>query len=454
MHTPNVMSLGASRRGQARAVLVATAALLTGVLGSAPAYAAPAKVTLTYILHWNKAQAAPLAKAIGKYEKLHPNVTIELDEVTYADLLSDIETQGSSPSGPAIAGVYDLWLPTLVQHRYAAPAPRAYAANIKANYAKGVTSAATVGGTLYGYPQEVDVYALDYNKALFKQAGISGPPKNWDELLSDAAKLTKKSPSGSFIRQGFELINSWDSGVVHPWLSLVDSDGGAMISASHKALLTSSADEAVTNLYSQMVTKGYTSPPMGTMNANGLGPWLNSFTSQKSAMVIMANWWESDLQQAMGKNFANVGVAPIPVGPAGKASHSVFYEFLDIVNRDVPKAEQKAAWAFLKWVNGPTSGANGSSAMGDALMGFGAFPSRTSDLNAHKAQLSSPFESAYVKTIQSSVPFPVVLGGQQITDEVQKDIEAVEYKQLSPKAAMSAAQSQASALLNEYYGAS
>ena len=50
--------------------------------------------------------------------------------------------------------------------------------------------AATSDGALYGVPNEIDVYALNYNKPLFKAAGIDGPPKTWDELIADAKELT------------------------------------------------------------------------------------------------------------------------------------------------------------------------------------------------------------------------------------------------------------------------
>src|SRR3954471_17915992 len=39
-------------------------------------------------------------------------------------------------------------------------------------------------------PMLADVYGLYYNKALFKQAGITSPPKTMSELTADAKKLT------------------------------------------------------------------------------------------------------------------------------------------------------------------------------------------------------------------------------------------------------------------------
>ena len=45
-------------------------------------------------------------------------------------------------------------------------------------------------GTVYGIPRDQSPLVLYYNPKMFKQAGISGPPKTWAELLADAKKLT------------------------------------------------------------------------------------------------------------------------------------------------------------------------------------------------------------------------------------------------------------------------
>ncbi|TIO99210.1 MAG: extracellular solute-binding protein, partial [Mesorhizobium sp.] len=78
-----------------------------------------------------------------------------------------------SSDGPTIGGIYDLWLPELAKDKLVAPAPDAVASEVKSAWPAGVVSAASVGGTLYGIPNEIDVYALNYNKELFKAAGIA-----------------------------------------------------------------------------------------------------------------------------------------------------------------------------------------------------------------------------------------------------------------------------------------
>ncbi len=398
-----------------------------GVAGSSPATsaAAPAAssggapVTITYLTHWPPQQVDLLNKDIAAFHQANPNITVQVRAVPFGSLLSTLRAQASSPSGPTIAGIYDLWLPELVQDGIVAPAPAENLQDIQANWAPNlVAGAVTVNGKVYGYPNEVDLYMLNYNKKLFADAGISAPPTTWAQLISDAKLLTKRDSSGTITQQGFGLINSWDSGVVHPWLSFVLSDGGKLLDGNPPApQLTSTADLEVTSLYDQLIhTDKVTDPAMGTSNANTTGPFLDNFTSGKTAMIVMANWWESALQSAMGANFANVGTAPVPVGPHGDASHSVSYAWLTVVNAHATADQQAAAWKFLQWLDDPGTGTTtGAAGMGDLLMTMGILPSRTSDVQAFQDKLGTPFLKAYVDGQASAIPFPITLGGAELT---------------------------------------
>ncbi len=420
---------------------------------AAPATGAGNPVTITYLTHWPPQQVDLLNKYISKFEASNPKIKVEVRAVPFGSLLTTLRTQAGSASGPTIAGIYDLWLPELVQDGIAAKAPTAQVQDIQQNWSSNLVSGAvSVDGAIYGYPNEIDLYMLNYNKKLFSEAGISAPPTTWQELVTDAKALTKRDSSGKITQQGFGLINSWDSGVVHPWLSFVLSDGGKLLDGTTPQL-TSPAAEAVTNLYYQFVsTDKVTDPSMGTSNANTTGPFLDNFTNGKTAMIVMANWWESALQTAMKSDFANVGTAPIPVGPNGDKAHSVSYAWLTVVNAHATADQQAAAWKFLQWLHDTGSGDTaGASGMGDLLMSMGILPSRTSDAQAFQSKLSEPFLKAYVDGLNDAIPFPIVLGGAELTVAIQKSIESVEFGQATPQAAMQSAQNQAQQILSQYY---
>jgi len=436
------------RRGlvAAGAVGAALSLALTACSGGGSGSSANGNVTITYLTHWGPDQVKQLQTVASAFHSKNPKVTIKVQAVPFANLLSTLQTQGSSPTGPTIASIYDLWLPGLIKSGALAKAPSDVASSVKSDWPSNLADDVSSNGDVYGMPNEVDLYALNYNKALFAKAGIAEPPKTWAELETDAKKLTAGKGT-----QGFGVITSWAAGVVHPWLSLVASNGGQLLDGTTPKL-TDPKVKAAADLYKRLVSEGVTSPSMSTANANTTGPYLDNFVNGKTAMLIMANWWQGSLKQAMGARYKDIATAPVPVGPDGTKSSSVSYSWMTMVNGKASSAKQAAAWKFLSWLNGANSGKSGSSAMGDILMSMGILPSRTSDLTAHATELSDPFLKTYVDELPNATPFPTVLGGQEMTEAIQKQIESLVFGKTSPDAAMSAAQDQATAILNKANG--
>jgi multiple sugar transport system substrate-binding protein len=56
-----------------------------------------------------------------------------------------------------MASIYEAWLPDLVKNQLVARAPQAIAAEMKSNWPASVMGAASVGGVLYGIPNEIDL---------------------------------------------------------------------------------------------------------------------------------------------------------------------------------------------------------------------------------------------------------------------------------------------------------
>ena len=419
----------------------ARASVALGALLSGTALVQAADVS--FLTHWAPETVAKLEAAAATYSQNHPNTKITVRAVPFGDLLTTLRTSSGGADGATIAGIYDAWLPDLSRDQLVATVPDAIAADTKANWPEGVIGAASIDGTLYGIPNEIDVYALNYNKRLFAEAGIAEAPKTWNEFLAAAEKLTDKSKG----QQGFGMINSWAAGVLHPFSSLLVSNGGDLVVDGRPVLDTQEAKEAF-ELYEALIKNGYSDPAMATADANTTGPFLDNFVSGKTGMIIMANWWESALKAGMGDAFADVATAPIPVGPSGDVARSISYSWMTVVNAKATADEQAAAWDFLAWLNGPQSGPDGASAMGDILMSMGILPSRTSDVTAFADRLASdPFLAGYTETLGNAKPFPVVLGGQEFSEALQKTLEAMQFGQLSAAEAQATAQADAVEIL-------
>jgi multiple sugar transport system substrate-binding protein len=422
------------------------AASLAGVgpaVGQSPA---TGPVTISYLTHWGPDQVAVL-DAIGKaYTAENPNVTVEIRAVPFGDLLTTLTTQATSPGGPTITGIYNLWLPDLVKAGVVAPVPEPQLTDITTNWPASAVAGASVDDVLYGYPNEINTYALNYNKRLFAEAGIDAPPATWDELIADAQALTKKD--GDVItQQGLGLINSWAAGVVHPWYSMVASDGGDIVDGTTPTLADGAAAETMA-LYERLVGElGVTDPSLGTADANTAGPFMDNFANGNTAMIIMANWWKGSLEAAMGDAFSDIATAPIPVGPNGEGSHPVSYEWLTVVNANQTPEQQAAAWDFLEFLHGDDSAEVGSG-MGGILVAMGIIPSRTSDTTAFADDLSAPFLQAYIQALPDAVPFPMISGGQELSEMIQKKLEGIMFGELTAADAAAQAQTEAEAILS------
>ena len=83
---------------------------------------------------------------------------------------------------------------------------------------------------------------------------------------------------------------------------------------------------------------------------------------------------------------------------------------------------------------------------------MGIQPSRTSDIKAHDSELSDPFLKVYVEQLPNATPFPTVLGGEQMSQIIQKHVEDVVFGRAAPADALKAAQDEAATALSKANG--
>jgi len=135
---------------------------------------------------------------------------------------------------------------------------------------------AKIKGTAYGVPSVASTRALFYNKTLFKQAGVTEPPKTWDELLAAAKKIAALGngtfgygmPLGSEEAQAETSIWAYGNGA--SW----EKDGKMTIN-------TPQAEEALTFMQ-KMIKEGATEPNPGATDRT---PLIDVFIQGKIGMI-------------------------------------------------------------------------------------------------------------------------------------------------------------------------
>ena len=396
--------------------------MLLGLLAlNAAASFAATKITIA--VHFEAGQIEYLEPYVQEYQRLHPEVEIELLSTPFAEFLPKLQVMQASGVGPDIVHVYSLWAPQLRDLQLVSPAPAPVARDIEEHYVSTAVQGVTLDGEILGYPTEINNYMLLYNKRLFAERGLAGPPLLWDEMIETAKRLTDRDPAGTITQAGFAFLRGWDSAVVHPFLALLFSEGGRLFSADQREVLLHSP-EALTTLERQvrMFEEGATDPAVDL--------W-GGFPGERVAMVVMAPWWESSLKSTMGDRFEVVGVAPIPGGREG--NKSLLYTWFWSVNDRSPHKDQ--AWAFLQWLNGPRQSGE-TSRMGDFLVTLGIIPSRWIDIENHPEEFHDDFTRPFVEHLEASLPEPVVPRGQEIKEIMWQEIEAAWFGQKPPRAAL------------------
>lgn len=219
---------------------VAMAMALVGTLAAGNAYAQQ-KLTL---LTWNAPQNEPMFRSwIESFKEDHPNVSVEWLDKTGADWATFYQAQLAAGTPPDIINVQGtLWAEYAANDYVIDLTPfLEKEPEVRDRFSKQILDYWTLDGHVYGLPYYVNKSLLYYNKLLFEQAGIDGPPQTVDELLEQAEEIAALSEETT----GFVTLN-------FDWLywPLFASQGVEMFSEdmSGAAFNTPEAVEVLTRL--------------------------------------------------------------------------------------------------------------------------------------------------------------------------------------------------------------
>jgi multiple sugar transport system substrate-binding protein len=424
-------------------------ALLAVVLCVLLSFSALAKTKLIFAVHWSDYQVEGvkdengnvkvkgLRQYVEEYQKLNPDVEIEIQSVPFDEYLKRILISHTAGVISDIYVLYSLWGVQLVDSGILDQVPKDIADKVRASFVKAAVDGATIDKAIWGVPVEVANYALVYNKKLLREAGFNEPPKTWDELIAMAPKLTKRNPDGTVAQYGFAFLAGWDSAVVHPFLALLYSNGGKPFKDDFtECLLTSK--EAIEALEAELklFKNGATDPAASV--------W--TFPTGKVAMMIMAPWYETALKLGFKDEYeATVGVAPIPYL---KKPATIGYTWFIAV--DSASKNKKAAWDFIRWMT--LQDAGGFTRMGELMAkNIGSIPPNKQDIAFFKAELNDLYTSVFVKELENTYQEPNVAQGQEIKTILMREIVEAWNGRKTAEQALSDAKKQIDKILEEFY---
>ncbi len=367
---------------------------------------------------------------------MNPGTTIIHRQLSYRDFLQTLFMARIGGSVPDIYNLASMWTTQLVDSGALAAPPPEVLNFVGREYLPGTREALTTNGQVWGIPSEVNLYLLVYNKRLFANAGLTRPPATWDELVSDAAKISKINRQGQLTVAGFGFGPD-PAKVVNPFLALLYSHGQPLFSLDRRStnLKSAAAREVLEGQVRLFRTRG-----------TSLEAAPSQFPSGTLGMMIVPNWYKNTLRQGLGTRFEEeVGVAPIPGGPNWRTVQYGLFWAVDSNSRN--KTE---AWKLLKWLNTPKT-AGRRSCVGQMLFTLGALTGSKADLAASAQELGDPFTKPFADALSSgrALPLDNISHSNEIEELLRSYIEEAWLGLRSPEEALREADAGIESILRE-----
>lgn len=175
---------------------------------------------------------------------------------------------------------------------------------------------------IYGMPLSVDSLALYYNKDLFNAAGITQPPKTWEELLSVVTRLNQVDELGNITQSGIAMGTALNINRSTDLLSLLMLQMGASLSENGqkgKVDLGGGQAASAVNFYSQFAN---ISSPYYSWNPRQHYS-IDAFYEGTLGMMINYSWQFETIKQKNAK--LNIGVVPLPQFTGSKPTNVANY---------------------------------------------------------------------------------------------------------------------------------
>lgn len=309
---------------------IAVMVSLSSVLTLAPmttAQAASQPVTITF---WDRHPELKtlMTSLVQKFEKTHPDIKVNFQEVPVSQETQQYEAAVSSNSLPDVFSLAGYTLPQFVSFGQLKSLNSIFTPKVQKSFVPGTFSEgyATMGKNVYQLPIYSPYHSsflLFYNKQVLKKYGIGvRPPKTWSQLLSMGKEIYQKSNGKVYgLSIGAAQNFSWTLyTAISQMATAISPDangGGNNVGMDFKTGQFDFSTPGIVggvNFFKTMMTDHVLDP--NSLNMSQLQAQA-AFASGKAAFFMQGDWGGIDLNQL---GFGQFGVAPLPT-KNGKPSY-------------------------------------------------------------------------------------------------------------------------------------
>lgn len=134
-----------------------------------------------------------VSSLVEEFEKENPDIKVnEIFGGSYAETMQKVMTSINGGNIPELAVLFSIDLFTLLENDVIEEMTPLFDKEFFDDFYDGFMANSMIGDKVWSIPFQRSTIVLYYNKDAFKEAGLDpeAPPKNWDELVEYAKKLT------------------------------------------------------------------------------------------------------------------------------------------------------------------------------------------------------------------------------------------------------------------------
>ena len=300
--------------------------------------------------------------------------------------------------------------------------------------AEGLMAPYVLNNNLYGIPYRITLRGLHFNKRIFTERGIQGPPKTQEELMDVARKATYKRADGAQVyglglRRGdiLTFIRGYGGYVLSP-----DFEIGCNKPEVIRAL------EALKSLHKERVIP----PNFSVLTTSDV---QNLVSEGLAAMASFPDSYYTRFNDpTKSKEAGNLDVAFFPATKEQglKAAPSDTAIWAACIPKNAKEENKALAYQFIRFF------ASKDAQLKTALNGNS--PVRISTYNAEEFKKDVPYAAVSRETVKTASPnLPTFIGTAQVNDIIEEESSAAIMGDKEVKEAMEEAYKKIEAVLKE-----
>jgi len=303
--------------------------------------------TITWAMWGSPEEIATHQVVADAFMEEHPEITVEIYSQPWGDYFTSIQTLWASGDATAVPDV--LFLSPVVNYAEQGvlenldPFIEASGYPVE-DYWPALLDFATYQGSVYGFPRDIGLEVLYYNKDIFDEVGVDYPTDSWtwDDFLAAAEQLKTVESSGQVTRYALGM----EGGKYQLWMG--QNKASFLDDMYNPTSCTMDSPESIQAIefFANMMENN---DAMRPANLNQAGGDAGVFANGQAAMIIQNASRISQFNTAE-LNY-DVAVVPIPADGQRSASAAGAAWTMSALSDN-----KDAAWTFLSWLQSTDGG--------------------------------------------------------------------------------------------------